>query len=123
MTVTRIRALINPTVDPDKVAYGIEKLFGLEDLAEVDGEIFIELEGIKALGAFRTRIANDKIRTTLSNVFTRWAADSDTLSFGLNRQAAHAGHVSINLQNEDPMGPIQVTISGDIAEVITYLTT
>jgi predicted RNA binding protein with dsRBD fold (UPF0201 family) len=121
LTVTKINAEINPTEDPEKVANAIVKIFGDIELDVSDDHVTGELVGLIPLSTFRTRIASDKIKTTLGNVFRRWYED-DRLNFGLNRQAAHAGHVSINLQNEDPMGPIQVTIEDDIDEVITFLT-
>ena len=121
MTVTKINAEINPTEDLEKVASAIVKIFGDIELDVSDDLITGELVGLIPLSTFRSRIASDKIKTTLGNVFRRWYED-DRLSFGLNRQAAHAGHVSINLQNEDPMGPIQVTIEDDIDEIITFLT-
>ena len=121
MTVTKINAELNPTEDQEKVANAIVKIFGDIELDVSDDRITGELDGLIPLSTFRSRIASDKIKATLGNVFRRWYED-DRLSFGLNRQAAHAGHVSINLQNEDPMGPIQVTIEDDIDEVITFLT-
>lgn len=121
MTVTQIKALVNPTESPEKIADAIIKIFGEIKLNNSETEITSQLDGLKVLSTFRSRIASDKIRATLERVLTRWI-DEDRLSFGLNRQAALAGHVSINLQNEDPMGPIQITIEGDLAEVITFLT-
>ena len=79
-----------------------------------------EINEIKSLANFRSIIARDRIRTTLNNTLLRWM-NEDYLSFGLNRQAAFAGHVSLNLTNEDPMGPIQVQIKGDVQDVISYL--
>jgi predicted RNA binding protein with dsRBD fold (UPF0201 family) len=68
----------------------------------------------------KRKIAQDRIRDTIRSVFTRWK-ENDRLSFGLNRQAAYAGHVSLNLQNEDPMGPIQVLITGGVDEAVEFL--
>ena len=121
MTVTQIKALVNPTESPEKVADSIKKIFGDIDLITYETEIRSQLDGIQALSTFRSRIASDKIRATLNRLFNRWV-DEGRLTFGLNRQAALAGHVSINLENEDPMGPIQIIIEGDLAEVITFLT-
>ena len=122
MTVTKIRAEINPTEDPSKVSDAIAKIFGDVTLNNSEDTIIGQLDGLESLATFRSRIASDKIRATFERVLNRWGED-DRLSFGLNRQAAHAGHVSINLENEDPMGPIQIVIEGNIAEVITFLTT
>jgi predicted RNA binding protein with dsRBD fold (UPF0201 family) len=121
VTITQIKALVNPTESPEKVADSLKKIFGDIDLKSNETEIHSQLIGLQALSTFRSRIASDKIRTTLNRLFNRWV-NENRLTFGLNRQAAHAGHVSINLENEDPMGPIQIVIEGDLAEVITYLT-
>ena len=96
-------------------------MFGQIEPVEIDGNLIAELEGYISLRELRAKIAQDKIRTTLSNPLTRWT-DGNKLSFGLNRQAAYAGHVSLTLQNEDPMGPIYVAVEGDIDEVVTFLT-
>jgi predicted RNA binding protein with dsRBD fold (UPF0201 family) len=121
LIVTRISATINPTESHEKVAKAVIKLFGDIELDISEYQITAQLEGLESLATLRSRIASDKIRSTLERVFQRWVED-DRLSFGLNRQAAHAGHVSINLQNEDPMGPIHIVVEGDLAEVITFLT-
>ena len=54
-------------------------------------------------------------------MLTRWTR-GDELSFGLSRQAAYAGHVSLNLEGADPMGPIQVSVKGDVEELVRFLT-
>jgi len=119
-----IQAHVNPTEDPKKVTKAIRNLFGDIPLIfdasnnNLTGKI-TKIEGIRE---FRARIAQDRIRTTIKNTLTRWMTD-EYLSFGLNRQAAFAGHVSLNLTNEDPMGPIQVKIKGDIQDVIDFLCT
>ena len=119
-----IEAYVNPTEDPKKVTKAIRNLFGNIPLIfdasnnNLTGKI-TKIEGIKQ---FRGRIAQDRIRTTIKNTLTRWMTD-EYLSFGLNRQAAFAGHVSLNLTNEDPMGQIQVQIKGNIQDVIDFLCT
>jgi hypothetical protein len=123
MTRIKIKAQLQPTEDPEKVEKAIRKLFG--DIAlnhnKEDSLITAKLETPESLRDFRSRIAQDRIKTTLNNTLTRWTKEENYLSFGLNRQAAYAGHVSLNLTNEDPMGPIQVQIRGDIEEVIAFL--
>ena len=122
MTSIRIKARLQPTEDPERVIKAITKLFGDIQLNIDPDEYLIsgKLSEIYQLKELRSRIAQDRIRTTIKNTLTRWA-DEDYLSFGLNRQAAYAGHVSLNLTNEDPMGPIQVQIRGDVLEVIDFL--
>jgi predicted RNA binding protein with dsRBD fold (UPF0201 family) len=96
-------------------------MFGEIEMVEADGEFTAELDDYMLLRELRSRIATDKIRDTMSDILTRWTED-DLLSFGLNRQAAYNGHVSLTLENEDPMGPINVVIEGDVRRAITYLT-
>ncbi len=120
MTVTWIKARLQPTEDPDKVSQAIRNIYGEIELETKQGVVSARLEGLEALIGLRTRIAQDRIRDTVKTIFTRWA-EGDILSFGLNRQAAYAGHVSLNLKGEDPMGPIQVRIEGDVQSVISFL--
>jgi predicted RNA binding protein with dsRBD fold (UPF0201 family) len=112
--------MLQPTEDPLKVSQAIKNLFGDISLKMGEHDISASLEGIKSLEKFRGVIAQDRIRDTIKNVFNRWSKE-DLLNFGLNRQAAFAGHVSLNLENEDPMGPIKVEIKGDIDRVIGFL--
>jgi predicted RNA binding protein with dsRBD fold (UPF0201 family) len=119
-----VQAQINPTEDPEKVTKAIWNIFGDIPLSydasqRILSGTITEIIGLKEL---RARIAQDRIRATIKNTLTRWMTD-DYLSFGLNRQAAFADHVSLNLTNEDPMGPIQIQIKGDIKKVIEFLCT
>ena len=121
MTAIRISCRVNSTESPKKVRKALTNLFGDIELMEAEDMFTAELEDYLSLRELRARIAQDKIRTTMSNVLTRWT-DGDRLSFGLNRQAAFAGHVSLTLENEDPLGPIQVLVEGDVEELVTFLT-
>jgi predicted RNA binding protein with dsRBD fold (UPF0201 family) len=122
LTVTRIRARLNPTEDPLKVKKSICNLFGDIEINHdsSNSSLNAKIIGLSSLYELKRKIAQDRIRDTVRSVFTRWKED-DRLSFGLNRQAAYAGRISINLQNEDPMGPIQVIITGSVDEVIELL--
>jgi predicted RNA binding protein with dsRBD fold (UPF0201 family) len=118
--VTWIRARLQPTEDPGKVAQAIRNMFGEIELETKQGVVSARLEGLETLSGLRGRIAQDRIRDTVKKMFTRWV-EEDVLSFGLNRQAAYAGHFSLNLKGEDPMGPIHVRIEGDVQSVISFL--
>ena len=96
-------------------------MFGEIELVETAWELTAELEDYLSLRELRAKIAQDKIRDAFSDVLTRWT-EGNRLSFGLNRQAAYAGHVSLTLENEDPMGPIHVVVEGDVRQMITFLT-
>jgi predicted RNA binding protein with dsRBD fold (UPF0201 family) len=118
--VTWIRARLQPTEDSDKVAQAIRNMFGEIELETKQDVVSTRLEGVEALSGLRSRIAQDRIRDTVKKMFTRWA-EEEVLSFGLSRQAAYAGHFSLNLKGEDPMGPIQVRMEGDVQRVISFL--
>ena len=121
MTAIRISCRVNPTESPKKVRKTLTNMFGEIELVETEGEFTAELDDYLSLRELRAKIAQDKIRDTLSDILTRWT-EGDRISFGLNRQAAYVGHVSLTLENEDPMGPIQVVIKGDVRQAITFLT-
>ena len=122
MSSIKIKAQLHLTEDPKKVIQAITNLFGNIKLThDADRNLIMgKLSEINQLKELRGKIAQDRIRTTLYRILSRWN-DGDYLSFGFNRQAAFAGHVSLNLTNEDPMGPIQVQIRGNVHEAIEYL--
>ena len=121
MIKTEIRVEVQPTEDTEKVKHAIQRVFGEIELTQKDNVFMSELSDLESLSHLRNIIAQDRVRDTFNKILTRWTRD-DTLSFGLNRQAAYTGHVSFYLTNEDPMGPIQVVVKGDIETVIKYLT-
>ena len=77
-------------------------------------------EGLESLTHLRGLLRRTRIRDAARALFTR-SASGDRLSFGLNKQAAYAGHISFYRSGESPLGPIQVTLNGDIPAVIRYL--
>ncbi len=118
--MTWIRARLQPTEDSCKVAQAIRNIFGEIELETKQGVVSARLEGVEALSGLRGVIARDRVRDTVKKIFTWWS-EEDHLSFGLNRQAAYAGHFSLNLKGEDAMGPIQVRVEKDVDTVIGYL--
>jgi len=125
MTKTMIRAHLNPTESPEKVERAITRLFGDIEIKHIKNHEMDHLEatldGIDALKTLRSHLAQERIRDSVRAMLTRWASDSDKVTFHLNRQAAYAGHVSIYHANKVPMGPIEVGIEGDPQEIIDYL--
>ena len=122
MIAINIMAQLQPTEDPQRVTKAIMNLFGEIPLyLDIERNLITgKITELHQLKELRGRIAQDRIRTTINNTLSRWASEN-YLSFGLNRQAAYVGHISINLTNEDPMGPIQVQVNGDVQRVIEYL--
>jgi predicted RNA binding protein with dsRBD fold (UPF0201 family) len=120
-----IRAEVNPTEDPEKVAKAIMNVFGpiaLETIERRGGTtIEARMTGIESLRHLRDSLARERIRDAVRRMLSHWASDEAELSFGINRQAAYAGHVSIYQASHTPLGPIQVTVKGDPGAVISYL--
>lgn len=119
----KIRALVKPTEDPDKIAKAIKEIFG-----DVETKTH-KLSGVKAVTAetdstpldhLRYLLARDRIRDTVRRVLS-YQAEENLLYFELNRQAAYGGHFSFYHENESPLGPIEVNIKGDVEGLIEYL--
>lgn len=119
-----VRTTVNPTEDMEKVAKAVRNVLGDVELhqSERGGSIVLEgrLDRIEDLAPLRDAFAKMRIRDTARSFFTRIAQEG-LLSFGLNKQAAYAGHTSFYSSGESPLGPIQVTIKGDVSEAIAYL--
>lgn len=119
-----VRTTVNPTESLEKVETAVKNVLGeirLEssnrgDLTILEGHC----DGIEALRYLRDLLRRMRIRDAAHALFTRNAHES-LLSFGLNKQAAYAGRVSFYHSREAPLGPIQITINGDVHEAIKYL--
>lgn len=111
-----VRAIINPTEDPDKVKRAIKKLFPTvePELEEgSDSPVLVgKAKGRKALVAlrekFRSRLVNDAVRAAL----LRERRGRRTTLY-LNRQAAYVGKAYLAELGEEPLGPIEVVIESD----------
>jgi uncharacterized protein len=68
-------------------------------------------------------LQRDRIRAAARSVLRR-SLDGNRLVFFLNKQAAHAGHISFSApEGESPLGPIQVTVETEKPEkLIDWLT-
>jgi len=119
-----VRATVSPTESVEKVEKAIRNVLGdIELKRETKGDtIYIEgqLEGVESLHRLRQLLARYLIRDAARSHLTRRAREHP-LVFGLNRQAAYAGRVSFTRWGESPLGPIEVTIKGDLEKVINYL--
>ncbi len=119
-----VRAAVNPTESREKVVEAVRNVLGDLELeqSERGGLVVLEgrLERIEDLAPLRDAFARMRIRDAARSLFTR-IAEEGFLSFGLNKQAAYAGRVSFYSSGESSLGPIQVTLKGDVSEAITYL--
>ena len=119
-----VRAAVNPTESMEKVARAIRNMLGDIELQQSEKGGSIGLEGcfnqIEDLAPLRNDFAKMRIRDTALSFFAR-IAQEDLLSFGLNKQAAYAGHASFHSSGESSLGPIQIAINGDVDLVIDYL--
>jgi len=119
-----VRAAVNPTESREKVVEAVRNVLGDIELeqSERGGLVVLEgrLERIEDLAPLRDAFARMRIRDAARSLFTR-IAEEGFLSFGLNKQAAYAGRVSFYSSGESSLGPIQVTLKGDVSEAITYL--
>jgi predicted RNA binding protein with dsRBD fold (UPF0201 family) len=119
-----VRAVVNPTESVEKVVKAVNNVLGDLELDQTDKGGLVVLEGrlerIEDMAPLRDIFARMRIRDAARSLLTR-IAQEELLSFGLNKQAAYAGHVSFYSSGESSLGPIQVTVKGDVSEAITYL--
>jgi len=119
-----VRATVNPTESMEKVARAVRNMLGDVELLESENGCLMILEGrldrIEDLAPLRAILTKMRIRNAARSFFTR-IAQENLLSFGLNKQAAYAGRASFYSSVESQLGPIQVTIKGDVPEVVAYL--
>ena len=125
-TEITVKANVSPTESVEKVEKAIRNVLGdIELKRENKGDtarVRIEghLEGVESLHRLRQLLARYLIRDAARSYLTRRAREH-SLVFGLNRQAAFAGRVSFAYWGESPLGPIEVTIKGNLEKVISYL--
>ena len=119
-----VRTAVNPTESREKVVEAVRNVLGDIELEQSERGGLVVLVGrlnrIEDLAPLRDALARMRVRDAARSLFTRIAQEG-LLSFGLNKQAAYAGHASFYSSGESPLGPIQVTIKGDVSEAIAYL--
>lgn len=119
-----VRVEVNPTESPEKVETAVRNVLGDVVLNGRDQGGITVLEGryddLESLRYLRDLLRRTRIRDAARARFSRSAREG-VLSFGLNKQAAFAGHASFYSYSRSALGPIQITIKGNIPEVIDYL--
>ena len=119
-----VEAIVNPTESLEKVEAAVKNVMGdihLTNVSRGDGTLLKGyLNGIESLHFLKTLLKKMRIRDAARAFFER-ASKGNILTFGFNRQAAYVGRVSFYRQREAALGPIQITIRGDIDQIIEYL--
>ena len=117
MDEVRVEAEVNPTEDPAKVKQAVENVLGrlkLEEQRLARGSLLTgQTRGIENLSRFGNLLRRERIRAAARTILRRgW--HENTVSFYLNKQVAHAGHVSFcEPLAESPLGPIKVEVKSD----------
>jgi uncharacterized protein len=90
---------------------------------EWSGKVVLDGKNEPSLERFRMILQRDRIRAAARSVLRR-SVDGNRIVFFLNKQAAHAGHISFSApEGESPLGPIQVTVETEnLEKLIDWLT-
>lgn len=119
-----VEVSVNPTESVEKVERAVMNVLGdinLERVARRDGTVLKgHLDGVESLLHLKGLLRRMRIRDAARAYLTR-NAQGDFLTFGLNKQAAYSGRISFYHYMEAPLGPIQITMRGDVDEAILYL--
>lgn len=119
-----VEAAVYPTESAEKIERAVRNVLGEIALKRTTrGDILVlegHLDDIESLRHLKELLKRLRIRDAARAYFTR-IASGEFLTFGLNKQAAYTGRVSFYHSREAPLGPIQVTVKGDIEQVIRYL--
>jgi len=108
---------INPTESEEKVKRAVENIFGniptqIKPLRK-GCLLTAEAKGLKALTKLYNLLRRERIRDAARGVLFEGLSEN-TITFYLNKQVAHAGHVSFSeAVAESPLGPIKVQIKCD----------
>lgn len=119
-----VETIVNPTESVEKVERAVRNVLGEVDLQQtVYDEVTVlraRMKGMESLRHLKNLLRQMKIRDTARSKLSN-SMEGNTLTFGLNKQAAYAGRVSFYRHREAPLGPIQITIYGDVNEAVQYL--
>ena len=115
-------AEVRPTEDPEKVKKALTNVLpGEIEYREIDqwsGIVVVEGKNQASLERFRMILQRDRIRAAAKLVLRR-SIEGNRITFFLNKQAAHAGHVSFSEpEGESPLGPIRVVLESEKPEQV-----
>jgi predicted RNA binding protein with dsRBD fold (UPF0201 family) len=121
-----IKTPINPTEDKGKVARCLQKILDRPQIEEEGNYLVVNSSDQKVLASIRAKLREQRIIDSARKIILRnFRREVDYVEFYINKQAAFAGKINFvtNPDQEDYLGPITVTITGDeIQKVIDWLT-
>ena len=105
---------VNPTESEEKVKEAVQNIFGnmpIQTKSSMKKTLLTaEANGREALAKFYNLLARERIRAAARTVLLA-GIQKKTIIFCLNKQVAHAGHISFSAETaESPLGPIKVKI-------------
>jgi uncharacterized protein len=118
---------VRPSEDIEKVKIALSKvLTGSTETVETGQNRFtlrLHSNQRSSLEKLKMIIQRDRIRSAARAVMTRHI-QGETLEVFLNKQVAHAGHVSFSQpEGESPLGPIRLVIrSSNLPDIVDWLT-
>lgn len=120
-----VSAPVYPTEEPEKVREAIMNLVYAGTLELVKGTDHDTLVsgslGPTHLFPLRDLLAREGGRTAVAT-YLRRAAPLEEATLYFNKQAAHAGRAALcSDPRESPMGPVTISIHGNLGELIAYL--
>lgn len=116
----KVKAKINPSEDPDKVAKAVNNLFPSLEFDVEDDRIKGESDKLESLEDFKNKLGLQAIRDSARREFKKNKEES-RIHFLLNKQAAFVDNISFSNINT-PLDPIEVQIKADnIDDLINYL--
>ena len=115
--VVHVEVEVNPTEDLEKIKRAVENIFGVVEFKVESREwgllLVAETRGLEGLTKLYNLLRRERIRAAARRVFFSGLRNK-SLVFNLNKQVAHAGHISFSQQTaESPLGPINVQIRCD----------
>ena len=114
----KIKAVICPTEDEDKIKKAVKNIFDI-NLKKEGNYIMGESTRISSLNILKEKLKDQAIRDTARSILLNNLTDKK-LSFSLNKQAAFVGVV--NFQEESKLGVMEVEIeSDDIMRIIDLI--
>ena len=114
----RIKAVIYPTEDEEKIKKAVKNIFDI-NLKKEGNYIMGESTKISSLNILKEKLKDQAIRDTARSILLNSLTDKK-LSFSLNKQAAFVGVV--NFQEKSKLGVMEVEIeSDDIMKIIDLI--